>query len=93
MQQFLNESGRFLWALVTNGTTLRLMRDNPALSRPCYLEADLDTMLSTADAVSFDTMWRLMHSSRAVLRTQGEPTECLWEDWRKELEEQGSRAP
>jgi hypothetical protein len=92
MQQFLNESGRFLWALVTNGTTLRLMRDNPALSRPCYLEADLDTMLSTADAVSFDTMWRLMHSSRAVLRTQGEPTECLWEDWRKELEEQGSRA-
>lgn len=92
MQQFLNESGRFLWALVTNGTTLRLMRDNPALSRPCYLEADLDTMLSTADAVAFDTMWRLMHSSRAVLRTQGEPTECLWEDWRKELEEQGSRA-
>lgn len=92
MQQFLNESDRFLWALVTNGTTLRLMRDNPALSRPCYLEADLDTMLSTADAVAFDTMWRLMHSSRAVLRTQGEPTECLWEDWSKELEEQGSRA-
>lgn len=92
MQQFLNESGRFLWALVTNGTTLRLMRDNPALSRPCYLEADLDTMLSTTDAVAFDTMWRLMHSSRAVLRTPGEPTECLWEDWRKELEEQGSRA-
>lgn len=92
MQQFLNESGRFLWALVTNGTTLRLMRDNPALSRPCYLEADLATMLSDADAVAFDTMWRLMHSSRAVLRTPGEPSECLWEDWRKELEEQGSRA-
>lgn len=92
MQQFLNESGRFLWALVMNGTTLRLMRDNPALSRPCYLEADMDTMLSTTDAVAFDTMWRLMHSSRAMLRTPGEPTECLWEDWRKELEEQGSRA-
>ncbi|MHA3690842.1 Eco57I restriction-modification methylase domain-containing protein [Akkermansia sp. AKK6] len=92
MQQFLNESGRFLWALVTNGTTLRLMRDNPALSRPCYLEADMYTMLSAADAVAFDTMWRLMHSSRAMLRTPGEPTECLWEDWRKELEEQGSRA-
>ena len=92
MQQFLNESGRFLWALVTNGTTLRLMRDNPALSRPCYLEVDLSTMLSTADAVAFDTMWRLMHSSRAALRTPEEPSGCLWEDWRKELEEQGSRA-
>lgn len=92
MQQFLNESGRFLWALVTNGSTLRLMRDNPALSRPCYLEADLDSMLSAADAASFDTVWRLMHSSRAALRTPGEPSGCLWEDWRKELEEQGSRA-
>lgn len=92
MQQFLNESGRFLWALVTNGATLRLMRDNPALSRPCYLEADLDTMLSAADAAAFDTVWRLMHSSRAAQRTPGEPAECLWEDWRKELEEQGSRA-
>lgn len=92
MQQFLNESGRFLWALVTNGATLRLMRDNPALSRPCYLEADLDAMLSAADASAFDTVWRLMHSSRASLRTTGEPAECLWEDWRKELEEQGSRA-
>ena len=92
MQQFLNESDRFLWALVTNGTTLRLMRDNPALSRPCYLEVDLSTMLSTADAVAFDAMWRLMHSSRAALRTPGEPSGCLWEDWRRELEEQGRRA-
>ncbi len=92
MQQFLNESERFLWALVTNGVSLRLMRDNPALSRPCYLEADLDTMLSTADAAAFDTVWRIFHASRAALRTEEDATHCLWELWRKELEDQGTRA-
>lgn len=92
MQQLLNESERYLWAIVTNGSVLRLMRDNPALSRPCYLEADLEAMFSTANAPAFDAAWRLLHASRAALSNATDPASCLWEEWHLELEEQGSRA-
>ena len=42
MQEYLNGQDAALWGLVGNGARLRLLRDNPSLTRPAYIEADLD---------------------------------------------------
>jgi len=46
VQEFLNRSEAHLWALVSNGRRLRLLRDSQALSRQSYLEFDLETMFT-----------------------------------------------
>lgn len=93
MQGFLNASQYYLWALVTNGSNWRLLCDNPALSRPCYLDVDLDLLLQEDDSQAFDGIfWRMLHCSRAARREAADPASCLWEEWRQDLEEHGARA-
>src|ERR1700761_3129980 len=41
MQQALNEDDSRLWGLLTNGTTLRLLRDSSTLVGSTYVEFDL----------------------------------------------------
>lgn len=94
MQTYLNASQEYSWAIVTNGSNWRLLRDNPALSRPCYLDVDLDLILQEGDSSAFDSIfWRLLHASRAKWQDEekGSAT-CLWERWRQDLEEHGARA-
>lgn len=45
-QEALNASDHSLWALVSNGLTLRILRDNPSLTRPAYVEVDLEALFS-----------------------------------------------
>ena len=47
VQDYLNRSDD-LWGIVTNGATLRLLRDSVYFSRPSYIEFDLQTMLDGA---------------------------------------------
>lgn len=64
-QEFLNERDDFLWAIVTNGRELRLVRDNPSLTRPSFLSFDLTAILSgPGDFPAFAFLWRMLHSSR-----------------------------
>lgn len=44
VQDYLNRSDD-LWGIVTNGATLRLLRDSVYFSRPSYIEFDLQGML------------------------------------------------
>jgi SAM-dependent methyltransferase len=89
-QQFLNASESCTWALVTNGRQLRLVRDADTLTRPAYLEFDLELILRDKRYADFAALWRLVHASRA-----GEPTaagdDCVWERWKCEGEAQGER--
>ncbi len=89
-QMFLDASSECTWALVSNGKKLRLLRDTATLTRPTYLECDLDTVLSEKRYPDFSALWRIFHASRA-----GEPdtpgTLCIWETWREEGKEQGTR--
>ncbi|MFA6699223.1 MAG: DNA methyltransferase [Thiomicrospira sp.] len=85
-QSFLNASDEHLWALVTNGRQLRLLRDADTLTRPSYLEIDLQDLLSAQRFSEFQNAWRLVHASRADL--QGE---CIWENWRNLGKEEGTR--
>lgn len=86
-QQFLNASPSAKWALVSNGRQLRLVRDSDALTRPAYLEVDLERILREERYADFAAVWRLLH----VSRSGANDTACSWEQWRKQGQEQGER--
>lgn len=86
LQDYLNDDDGALWGLVTNGAAIRLMRDNAALTRPAYIEADLAQIFANEDAASFAVLWSLIHRTR--FGAAGTPaTDCALERWR----ESGSR--
>ena len=81
LQDDLNERDEALWGLATNGTRLRLMRDNASLTRPAHIEADLRQIFANDDAASFAVLWLLVHRSR--FGAKGTPaTDCSLERWR-----------
>ncbi len=90
-QEFLNASSDSLWAIVTNGRTLRLLRDADTLTRPNFLEFDLDTILRDDQHryADFSALWRILHFSRAV--SPDSPAACIWEQWKSEGHAQGLR--
>ena len=81
LQDYVNEQDDALWGLATNGTVLRLMRDNASLTRPAYIEADLSQIFTNEDAASFSILWLLFHRTR--FGNEGTPaTDCDLERWR-----------
>lgn len=89
-QEFLNERDDFMWAIVTNGKELRLVRDNPSLTRPSFLSFDLGAVLSgPGDFPAFAFLWRMLHASRA----EGVSAEnSVWEKLHTRSTETGVRA-
>jgi len=85
-QEYLNASSDYLWAIVTNGRQCRLLRDANTLTRPSFLEFDLQDMLDGQRFAEFEMAWRILHASRAGM--QGE---CIWEIWRGEGQREGTR--
>jgi hypothetical protein len=63
-QEALNASDRSLWAITSNGLTLRILRDNPSLTRPAYLEMDMEAIFSEDLYADFTAFWLLAHASR-----------------------------
>jgi hypothetical protein len=81
LQDYLNDHDDSLWGIATNGTILRLMRDNASLTRPAYIEADLAQIFTNEDAASFSILWLLFHRTR--FGKEGTPaTDCALERWR-----------
>lgn len=91
LQDHLNDSDDALWGLVTNGTHLRLMRDNASLTRPAYVEADLVQIFTTEDASSFAALWLLMHRSRFGWAGSA-AADCALECWRDAGSREGEAA-
>lgn len=89
-QEFLNASPECTWGLVSNGRQLRLLRDAATLTRPSFLEFDLQAILQDARYSDFAACWRLLHGSRAGA-TGAPGTECIWEQWRLEGQREGTR--
>jgi hypothetical protein len=91
LQDYLNEHDEALWGLVTNGTAIRLMRDNASLTRPAYIEADLATIFTNEDVASFAVLWSLIHRTR--FGVAGAPvTDCALERWRETGSREGEAA-
>src|SRR5829696_1553408 len=90
LQEYLNQT-EHLWGAVTDGRTLRLLRDNASLSRAAYVEADLEAMFREGVYSDFVLLYLLLHRSR--LPQEGQPPEETWlEIWRREGEASGARA-
>lgn len=91
LQDYLNDSEDALWGLVTNGSVIRLMRDNASLTRPAYVEADLAQIFTNEDAASFAVLWSLIHRTR--FGAAGTPvTDCALERWREAGTREGEAA-
>lgn len=91
LQDYLNDSDDALWGIVTNGTHLRLMRDNASLTRPAYIEADLSQIFSTEDIASFAALWLLIHRTRFGA-ADTPATNCPLERWREAGSREGEAA-
>jgi hypothetical protein len=90
-QEALNASDASLWAIVSNGFTLRILRDNPSLTRPAYVEVDLEALFTEELYADFTAFWLLTHASRFG-KPGAVPADCPWERWRSAGREAGSRA-
>ena len=64
VQDYLNRTSTHLWAVLTNGRTLRLLRDNAALSRQAYIEFDLAAIFDDGAYADFALLWHAVHASR-----------------------------
>ena len=63
VQEYLNNT-EHLFALVTNGRQLRLLRDATRLVRMSYLEFDLERMFEEELYADFSLLFRVLHASR-----------------------------
>jgi hypothetical protein len=68
VQELLNRSPERLWGIVTNGRTLRLLRDNASLVRQAYLEFDLEAIFDGEAYADFALLWHVAHRSRVEPR-------------------------
>jgi hypothetical protein len=90
-QEYLNAGEDALWAVVCDGLTLRLCRDNASLTRPAWIEADLDRIFREERYSDFAALWLLAHETR--FGTAGQlASDCPLETWRAAGREEGTRA-
>ncbi len=88
VQEFLNRSEDHLWAFLSNGLSLRLLRDNVSLSRQAYLEFDIAAMMDGEVYSDFALLWLVCHQSRIEA---DKASECWLEKWAQLAQEQGTR--
>lgn len=91
MQEFLNARQECLWGFISNGRIIQLLRDNPSLTKPAYIEADLERIFEEQLYSDFAAMWLMFHGSRFAC-AEGKPSECFMEEWRRQGHETGERA-
>jgi hypothetical protein len=91
LQEYLNASDDVLWGVASNGYRLRLGRDNASLTRPAWLEADLERIFTEERFADFSVLWLTLHASRFG-RADANPDEAPLEAWRAQARERGSRA-
>lgn len=94
VQELLNRSDDYLWAILSNGARLRLLRDSTALAGSAYLEFDLDTIFAGELYPEFLLLWQLCHVSRLEKRggADASPADCWLDTWRNEAVDAGARA-
>jgi len=64
LQDYLNRETRSLWAILSNGRTLRLLRDASTLTRQSYVEFDLDDLFTNQIYADFRLLFLTVHASR-----------------------------
>lgn len=93
VQELLNASNEAFWGIVANSYTLRILRDNPSLTRPAYIEADLSRIFEEERYADFVAVWLLVHGSRFGNGTDSHHHNApILEVWHGQVQETGERA-
>jgi hypothetical protein len=92
LQELLNRSDGYLWAVLSNGSVLRLLRDSTVLAGQAYIEFDLEAIFDGEIFSDFVCMYLLCHESRFSPVGDDGPASCYLEQWRAFAAEQGQRA-
>lgn len=89
VQEFLNRT-EHLWGIVSNGVTLRLLRDSTYIGRQAYVEFDLRQIIEEQLFNDFVVLYRLLHRTR-LPRGIDDAQNCLLEQYYQHALEQGGR--
>jgi hypothetical protein len=92
VQELLNRDDSRLWAILSNGATLRLLRDSAALVGSAYVEFDLEAIFGGELFSDFALLYLVCHETRFTAHDDGGPRSCYLEQWRGCAAEQGERA-
>jgi N-6 DNA Methylase len=82
LQEYLNAQDGACWGLVSDGITLRILRDNISLTRPAWIEANLSKIFSEGLFPDFSALWLLIHQSRYG-QAGAAASDCALERWRE----------
>ena len=88
VQEYLNAEPAALWGLASNGRCLRLVRDNPSLTRPAFIEFDLSAIFDDEAYADFAALFLLLHRSRFAANDAN----CALELWRNDGAKAGTVA-
>jgi hypothetical protein len=89
LQECLNADDGSNWGVLGNGTTLRLLHDNPALVKPAYVQVEIGEILCGGLFDEFAVVWLLLHASRFQRTEEGR---CVLDGWKEAGQESGERA-
>ena len=90
VQEYLNRDEAHLYAIVTNGRFLRLLRDSSQLTRLSYVEFDLTRVFEEELVGDFALLFRLLHRSR-LPQDEDSATDSHLEKYHQEGLASGSR--
>lgn len=83
VQDYLNREDRALWAVLSNGRSLRLLRDASTLAKQSYVEFDLDDIFTNQRYADFRLLFLTAHASRFAPLSKNaasEPAELVESD-------------
>lgn len=89
VQELLNRSPDHRWGFLSNGLTLRILRDHHSLTRQAYVEFDLEIIFDGEQYSEFLLLWLVLHQSRVEAQR---PEDCWLERWFQTARDEGVRA-
>ncbi|MDI6408502.1 N-6 DNA methylase [Streptomyces albus] len=92
LQDCLNRTEAHLWAVLTNGRRLRLLRDSSSFATAAYVEFDLEAIFDGELFSEFVLLYCVLHASRFEVPEGAPASGCWLEKWRTVAIESGSRA-
>jgi hypothetical protein len=79
VQDYLNREDHALWAILSNGHQLRLLRDASSLTRQSFVEFDLDAIFTDQLYADFRILFLTVHASRFAPRLDDKAAKAIAE--------------
>ncbi|MFI5814555.1 Eco57I restriction-modification methylase domain-containing protein [Streptomyces sp. NPDC051643] len=92
LQDCLNRTEAHLWAVLTNGRHLRLLRDTSSFATAAYVDFDLEAIFDGELFSEFVLLYCVLHASRFTVAEGAAASGCWLEKWRTEAVTSGARA-